>query len=59
MFQLQFTRNGETQTLGYATLMAASQAAEDVLKFPDTSVATVIDATDPENPIVAMSWSRG
>lgn len=59
MFQVEFTQNGETQTLGYATLFDANKAAEEILKLPATSVVTVVDATNPDDIVVVASWSRG
>lgn len=59
MFQLQFTKNGETQTLGYPTLNEAIRSAEEIYKSLDTSQASVLDATNPDDIVVVMSWSRG
>lgn len=59
MFQVEFTQSSETQTLGYATLAAAMDAAEKIFRSESVRVVTVTDATNPDEPIIAASWSRG
>jgi len=59
MFQVEFTQNGETQVLGYATLSAAMDAAEKIFRSESVITVTVTDFTNPENPTHVASWSRG
>lgn len=59
MFQVQFTQNGETQTLGYPTQSAAMAAAEQIFRSETVSTVMVLNAINPDDIIVVASWSRG
>lgn len=58
MFQVEFIRDSETQTLGYPFLDAAQQAAAQIWADPLVTSLLVKDCTDPLAPAVVESLTR-